>query len=63
MAYQCFTTAEKIMHQHKEDVSHEETDSHDEKWLHHYMLGKIAEKRKEHPKVYLDHYVQVSETF
>nr|XP_049462674.1 calcineurin-binding protein cabin-1-like [Anopheles coluzzii] len=30
----------------------------DEIWLHHYMLGKIAEKKKEHPAVYLTHYLK-----
>uniref|UniRef100_A0A182P907 Calcineurin-binding protein cabin-1 MEF2-binding domain-containing protein n=1 Tax=Anopheles epiroticus TaxID=199890 RepID=A0A182P907_9DIPT len=30
----------------------------DEIWLHHYMLGKIAEKKKEHPAVYLTHYMK-----
>ena len=30
-----------------------------EKWLLHYMLGKIAEKLHEAPQVYLDHYQQV----
>ncbi|GLV33874.1 hypothetical protein CBL_11242 [Carabus blaptoides fortunei] len=29
---------------------------HDERWLHHYMLGKIAEKKKQDPTVYLEHY-------
>uniref|UniRef100_A0A182M2K2 Calcineurin-binding protein cabin-1 MEF2-binding domain-containing protein n=1 Tax=Anopheles culicifacies TaxID=139723 RepID=A0A182M2K2_9DIPT len=34
-------------------------DNHeDEVWLHHYMLGKIAEKKKEHPAVYLTHYLK-----
>lgn len=33
-------------------------DSHDEKWLYHYMLGKIAEKRKDHPDVFIGHYIQ-----
>jgi calcineurin-binding protein cabin-1 len=30
-----------------------------EKWLLHYLLGKIAEKLHESPSVYLDHYAQV----
>ncbi|XP_071956873.1 uncharacterized protein [Antedon mediterranea] len=28
----------------------------EEEWLVHYMLGKIAEKEKSQPQVYLDHY-------
>uniref|UniRef100_A0A182K5N1 C2 domain-containing protein n=1 Tax=Anopheles christyi TaxID=43041 RepID=A0A182K5N1_9DIPT len=39
--------------------SQENGHSHeDEIWLHHYMLGKIAEKKKEHPAVYLTHYLK-----
>ncbi|XP_055643034.1 calcineurin-binding protein cabin-1-like isoform X2 [Toxorhynchites rutilus septentrionalis] len=30
----------------------------DEKWLYHYMLGKIAEKKKEQPVIYLTHYLK-----
>lgn len=33
---------------------------HDERWLHHYMLGKIAEKKKQDPGAYLDHYSQAA---
>ncbi len=36
-----------------------ETEEREEEWLHHYMLGKIAEKMGKHPRVYLDHYKQV----
>ncbi|XP_023231855.1 calcineurin-binding protein cabin-1-like [Centruroides sculpturatus] len=32
----------------------------EEVWLHHYMLGKIAEKKQEHPKIYLEHYKQAA---
>ncbi|GIY38511.1 calcineurin-binding protein cabin-1 [Caerostris extrusa] len=28
----------------------------EEAWLHHYMLGKISEKKGEGPAVYMDHY-------
>jgi calcineurin-binding protein cabin-1 len=37
--------------------NHVEED-HDEKWYYEYMLGKIAEKKKEAPLVYLNHYLQ-----
>lgn len=30
----------------------------DEKWLYHYMLGKIAEKKKQEPVIYLTHYLK-----
>ena len=33
-------------------------DSHDEQWFYHFMLGKIAEKKKDPPNVYLDHYLK-----
>lgn len=39
--------------------SHDD-ESHDEKWLYHYMLGKVAEKKKDPPKVYLEHYLKSS---
>uniref|UniRef100_A0A182NFP7 Calcineurin-binding protein cabin-1 MEF2-binding domain-containing protein n=1 Tax=Anopheles dirus TaxID=7168 RepID=A0A182NFP7_9DIPT len=38
--------------------SNQEHGHEDEIWLHHYMLGKIAEKKKEHPAVYLTHYLK-----
>ena len=31
-----------------------------EAWLHHYILGKISEKLKKPPGVYLEHYQKVS---
>lgn len=30
----------------------------DEKWLYHYMLGKVSEKRKESPNTYIEHYLK-----
>lgn len=33
-------------------------ESHDEQWLYHYMLGKVAEKRKEPPDAVIAHYVE-----
>lgn len=30
-----------------------------EPWLHHYILGKITEKLKKPPSVYLEHYQKV----
>lgn len=38
----------------------DDEESHDEKWLYHYMLGKVAEKKKDPPKVYLEHYLKSS---
>ena len=49
IASNCFNTVE---------MSTELDDSHDEKWLYQYMLGKIAEKRKESPDILLTHYIK-----
>lgn len=38
--------------------NHSSDDSHDEKWLYHYMLGKVAEKRKDPPEDVIGHYVE-----
>lgn len=31
----------------------------DERWLHQYMLGKVAEKRDHDPSVFLGHFAKV----
>ncbi len=36
-----------------------ETEDNEEEWLHHYMLGKVAEKMGQPPREYLEHYKQV----
>lgn len=41
----CFTSAARC-----------EGDGDEEEWLLHYMLGKVAEKQKQSPAVYLQHY-------
>nr|XP_056715006.1 calcineurin-binding protein cabin-1 [Euleptes europaea] len=46
-AKHCFTSASQC-----------EGDGDEEEWLIHYMLGKIAEKQKQPPVVYLLHYKQ-----
>uniref|UniRef100_A0A452HDG2 Calcineurin-binding protein cabin-1 n=1 Tax=Gopherus agassizii TaxID=38772 RepID=A0A452HDG2_9SAUR len=43
----CFTSASRC-----------EGDGDEEEWLIHYMLGKIAEKQKQSPVIYLFHYKQ-----
>ncbi|KAF6029656.1 cabin1 [Bugula neritina] len=35
-------------------------DDFEEEWLQHYMLGKICEKSKGDPEVYLDHYTKAA---
>ena len=48
-AFQCFQGASRC-----------EGDSDEEEWLIHYMLGKIAEKRKQPPVEYLQLYNKVN---
>lgn len=48
-AFQCFQGASRC-----------ECDSDEEEWLIHYMLGKIAEKRKQIPVEYLQFYKKVN---
>ncbi|XP_021709243.1 calcineurin-binding protein cabin-1 isoform X2 [Aedes aegypti] len=59
IAYECFNkvNTEYSLDQ-KEDRNFEANE--DEKWLYHYMLGKIAEKNKERPVVYLTHYLKAA---
>ncbi|ETN63580.1 hypothetical protein AND_004696 [Anopheles darlingi] len=45
-------------HQQQQPQQENGNNHEDEIWLHHYMLGKIAEKKKEHPAVYLTHYLK-----
>lgn len=60
-AFDCFTTVD----QSTDSVPNAEAenrrtieDNHDEKWLYHYMLGKVAEKRKDLPANVIGHYLQ-----
>ncbi|XP_063769079.1 calcineurin-binding protein cabin-1 isoform X3 [Pseudophryne corroboree] len=48
-ARQCFTSASRC-----------EGDGDEEEWLIHYMLGKICEKQKVAPELYLQHYKQAA---
>lgn len=54
-AYLCFTDVRSVWPETTSEV--------DERWLHHYMLGKIAEKLKKDPSEYLNHYWEVSIVF
>ena len=49
LAHHCYMTASRC-----------EGEDYTEEWLHHYMLGKMAEKMNTHPKEYLYHYKQVA---
>ncbi|XP_011308750.1 calcineurin-binding protein cabin-1 [Fopius arisanus] len=53
----CFQSANRIYLANIEDEPHQQ----DERWLYHYMLGKIAEKRNEDPPVFLEHYERASD--
>ncbi|XP_077317696.1 calcineurin-binding protein cabin-1 isoform X2 [Lithobates pipiens] len=48
-AKQCFMSASRC-----------EGDGDEEEWLIHYMLGKICEKQKSAPELYLQHYKQAA---
>ena len=37
-----------------------DTEDNEEEWLHHYMLGKVAEKMDAPPREYLEHYKQAA---
>ncbi|XP_030383316.1 calcineurin-binding protein cabin-1-like isoform X2 [Scaptodrosophila lebanonensis] len=55
IAYNCFSVASTL--QCSESLA---TDTNDEKWLCHYMLGKISEKQAKHPADYLNYYLTAS---
>lgn len=61
-SYNCFsyvTTLQNSPSKNSGELLENNNDMNDEKWLCHYMLGKIAEKRREDPGVYLNHYLMV----
>ncbi|XP_073826591.1 calcineurin-binding protein cabin-1-like [Musca autumnalis] len=57
IAHNCFTITNSIQNSTAEDQN---ADSNDEKWLCQYMLGKISEKRKEDPRVYINNYLSAA---
>ncbi|XP_063980045.1 calcineurin-binding protein cabin-1-like isoform X2 [Diachasmimorpha longicaudata] len=56
-AENCFQSANRIYLANIDD----EPQLQDERWLYHYMLGKIAEKRNEDPPIFLERYERASE--
>lgn len=50
-AEECFTTASQLWRDLGEDSAQQ-----DERWLHHYMLGKITEKREDDPMAAIQQY-------
>ncbi|XP_013099300.2 calcineurin-binding protein cabin-1 [Stomoxys calcitrans] len=59
IAQNCFTLTNSIQNSTLSQMD-DGSDSNDEKWLCQYMLGKIAEKRKQEPKIYLTHYLSAA---
>ncbi|KAG0693727.1 Calcineurin-binding protein cabin-1 [Chionoecetes opilio] len=55
-AEQCFTQAFKIQEEGWDDDS-----LPDERWLHCYMLGKVAEKKGKDPALILEYYIKASQ--
>ncbi|XP_065356225.1 calcineurin-binding protein cabin-1-like [Calliphora vicina] len=60
IAYNCFSFANSLQSSTSSGNSEDNADANDEKWLCQYMLGKISEKRKEEPKVYLNYYLMAA---
>ena len=63
ISYNCFSEVSEAVsdstHELNSNKNQEESDdNHDEKWYYHFMLGKIAEKKKEPPVTYLNHYLK-----
>lgn len=56
IAFNCFKTVDEAK-LFGEDLERDD-DSQDEKWLYHYMLGKIAEKRKDSMNEIIEHYLK-----
>lgn len=58
-AFDCFTTCDqtKVAQPHDESDKSKKSED-DEKWLYQYMLGKVAEKRKEVPSISIEYYLK-----
>lgn len=59
IAWECFNTVNNIPPSPANSDDTEDDEAH-EKWLYVYMLGKVCEKRKDPPEVYLNYYLQSS---
>ena len=63
ISFKCFSEVNEAVKDKVNDLNSNKNqddsdDNHDEKWYYHFMLGKIAEKRKEAPQNYLTHYLK-----
>lgn len=56
ITHDSFVTIDNMKPIPTDDDESENTD--DEKWLYHYMLGKVSEKRKEPPNIVIEHYLK-----
>jgi calcineurin-binding protein cabin-1 len=61
IAHQCFSAAIKAPASNADDEDSDE-ETQDERWLFYYMLGKISEKRKEAPEIWLEVYCKSAKT-
>ncbi|XP_008547464.1 calcineurin-binding protein cabin-1 [Microplitis demolitor] len=57
IAANCFNSANRIYLANIDDAAQMQ----DERWLYHYMLAKISEKKNHDPPVFLEHYATASE--
>lgn len=58
ITHDCFITIDNMKPAPSDDDEEGSEGSDDEKWLYHYMLGKVSEKRKEPPKTVIEHYLK-----
>ncbi|XP_070506790.1 calcineurin-binding protein cabin-1-like [Chironomus tepperi] len=58
LSYKCFTEVSQPTFDMTTAKNSEDDENHDEKWYYSFMLGKIAEKRKEVPSIYLNLYLK-----
>lgn len=56
LSLKCFLEVTEAVNDLNGNKNQESDDNHDDKWYFHFMLGKIAEKKKEQPMKYLNHY-------
>ncbi|CAH1731820.1 unnamed protein product [Aphis gossypii] len=54
IARKCFETANNVW-------EYTDCDSQDERWMHHYVLGKITEKNDDNSLVFMDHYLKAAQ--
>lgn len=59
ISLKCFSDVSQTEVDHvNAKIQDDSEETHDEKWYYSFMLGKIAEKKKEPPLIYLNHYLK-----